>query len=601
MKSLPVSLPDFAILILREEMPSADSCGEPFLETHTEGSLPMGCGPETIFNFNWDKELELNGSGDDDSENPRPVTTIIPTRALLSTASQHHRTQSTKIIRVGVVSVTPKKSVSRLPPRFTPSPESRQSSFQQLLRLHLNSFNRRLTMLESNTLDMKDSIHSMEKQQSLLSSQLKDVIGLQTASEKNKKVSELEKSYTEMEARLSRLEGRLEILIDGFTALAQEMNKMKRTRHISRSLQEKRVLPSLTTVIAVPLHSTPQPQVRVIPTKMSLTSRATVPKSIPTPGLLSNKHKSAPKTDRKVQSVKNTTNLQSVNRSFKNQSSARSTVRLKTSQSKPNTNSESTPQTVVKPQTKRPEGRRAAVTPKHNSQPRQTKLKEVKEEATITKFQVDPPPHKSKPAKIPQLQKQSDRANKKDPALLNINNGRKKTVIADEPGTKKAPESVKTSEDDSKKLPKPHKGSSNPDKKKTEHKFAHKLPSHKTKNSTKATVTATKTVKATTIKKPKTTVRRTTLAQINATSPKKKSNITIKRTSSPTKSKAVARKKNTKKHQHKKKKYFESGVLDLLRLLNGDSKSAKQNRNHEGSLHIVLGKLAIPIKIIPDD
>lgn len=599
MKSLPVSLPDFAILILREEMPSADSCGDPFLEKHTEGSLPMGCGSETIFNFNWDKELELNGSGDDDSENPRPVTTIIPTRALLSTASQHHRTQSTKIIGVGVVSVTPKKLVSRLPPRFTPSPERRQSSFQQLLRLHLNSFNRRLTMLESNTLDMKDSIHSMEKQQSLLSSQLKDVISLQTASEKNKKVSELEKSYTEMEARLSRLEGRLEILIDGFTALAQEMNKMKRTRHISRSLQEKRVLPSLTTVIAVPLHSTPQPQVRVIPTKMSLTSKATVPKSIPTPGLLSNKHKSAPKTDRKVQSVKNTTNLQSVNRSFKNQSSARSTVRLKTSQSKPNTNSESTPQTVVKPQTKKLEGRRAAVTPKHNSQPRQTKLKEVKEEATITKFQVDPPPHNSKPAKIPQLQKQSDRANKKDPALLNINNGRKKTVIAD--ATKKAPESVKTSEDDSKKLPKPHKGSSNPDKKKTEHKFAHKLPSHKTKNSTKVTVTATKTVKATTAKKPKTTVRRTTLAQINATSPKKKSNITIKRTSSPTKSKAVARKKNTKKHHHKKKKYFESGVLDLLRLLNGDSKSAKQSRNQEGSLHIVLGKLAIPIKIIPDD
>lgn len=573
MKSLPVSLPDFAILILREEMPSADSCGDPFLEKHTEGSLPMGCGPETIFNFNWDKELELNGSGDDDSENP---TTIIPTRALLSTASQHHRTQSTKIIGVGVVSVTPKKLVSRLPPRFTPSPERRQSSFQQLLRLHLNSFNRRLTMLESNTLDMKDSIHTMEKQQSLLSSQLKDVISLQTASEKNKKVSELEKSYTEMEARLSRLEGRLEILIDGFTALAQEMNKMKRTRHISRSLQEKRVLPSLTTVIAVPLHSTPQPHVRVIPTKMSLTSKATVPKSIPTPGLLSNKHKSAPKTDRKVQSVKNTTNLQSVNRSFKNQSSARSTVRLKTSQTKPNTNSESTPQTVVKPQTKKPEGRRAAVTPKHNSQPRQTKLKEVKEEATITKFQVDPPPHNSKPAKIPQLQKQSD-------------------------ATKKAPESVKTSEDDSKKLPKPHKGSSNPDKKKTEHKFAHKLPSHKTKNSTKVTVTATKTVKATTAKKPKTTVRRTTLAQINATSPKKKSNITIKRTSSPTKSKAVARKKNTKKHQHKKKKYFESGVLDLLRLLNGDSKSAKQSRNQEGSLHIVLGKLAIPIKIIPDD
>ncbi|KAK9515159.1 hypothetical protein VZT92_025826 [Zoarces viviparus] len=266
-------------------MPSADSCGDPFLDKHGDGLLPVLCGAEAVFNFSWEKEIEPYGSGDETT-----ATVIIPTRTLLSAATHHRTTHSTTAAVVGFVSVTPKRSATRLPPRFTPSPEIRHSNFQHLLRIHMNTFNQRLSMLERNTLDMKESIHTMEDQQSHLSSQLKELIAIQSAGEKNKNVGELEKSYTDMDTRLSRLEGRLEILIDGFTALAQEMNKMKRARHASRSLQEKRALPSLGTVREMPF-----------------TSRATVPKSIPSPGLPANKPTSASQRERKLKSATTTT------------------------------------------------------------------------------------------------------------------------------------------------------------------------------------------------------------------------------------------------------------------------------------------------------
>ncbi|KAA8591296.1 hypothetical protein FQN60_002239 [Etheostoma spectabile] len=253
----------------REEKPSADSCGDPFLLKHMEGLLPVGCGAEAVFNFSWEKEIDSYSSGDDDEDQWPSTTgiTVIPT-STLSAAAHHSTTHSTTATGVAIVSVNPNRSAPRLPPRFTPSSESRHSSFQHLLRIHLNTFNQRLSMLESNTLDMKESIHSVENQQSHLSSLLTELVAMQSAGEKNKKVSELEKSYIDMDARLTRLEGRLEILIDGFTALAQEMNRMKRARHVSRSPMEKTVQPSLATVLALPLYSTPQPPVRVIPTKI---------------------------------------------------------------------------------------------------------------------------------------------------------------------------------------------------------------------------------------------------------------------------------------------------------------------------------------------
>ncbi|XP_029363039.1 proteoglycan 4-like [Echeneis naucrates] len=573
----------------REEMPSADSCGDPFQEKQIEGFLPVGCGAEPVFNYSWKKEITPYGSGDDDnSDLSQPVTlgtTMIPFEGSLSTETDHRTTQPTEVTEVGIVLVTHSRSTSRRPPRFTPSPENRHSSFQHLLRIHLNTFNQRLSMLESNTLDMKASIRSMEDQQSHLSSQLKDLIAIHSVREKDKKVTELEKSYADMDTRLTRLEGRLEILIDGFTALAQEMNKMKRARHTSRSPQERRLLPPLTTVLTLTMYTTHQPSVRVIPTKSPVISKATVPKSIPTPGLPAKKAPSTPQRQRKLKPAattkphKNTAKSQPV-------TSTSSPTKLKTATSKPRTASKIKPKTPPKPKTTRPSGRRSAVTPK-GLQPSQTRTKQTKVEETVTKFQLDPPSHKSNSTRNPQVHKQT---NKREPSLPIQSSGRKRVFSSDAP-IPPVQESGKPPEGDPKKA-----SNSNHNERKSA-RNSYKLVSHKTKNFTKHSITTTKptSAAATITKKPKTTVKRTT-------TPKTKVTTAAKRTPTPPKTKAATTlKKVTKKPQQKKKKNSHSGVLDLLRLLQGQQKSAKRRKIQDGSLHVVLGRLAIPIRIIPDD
>lgn len=564
-------IPDSAVLTLREEMPSSDSCGNPFLEKQIEGLLAVGCG--AVFNISWEKEKIPQGSGDDDYDNIDylwPVTTVETTvpssRTPLSTASHHRTAQSTKAVGVGIISITPKRSASRLPPRFTPNPETRHSSFQHLVRIHLNTFNQRLSMMESNTLDMKESIRRIEEQQSILGSRLKELVSTQSNTEKNKRVGELEKSYNDMEARLTRLEGRLEILIDGFTELARQLNRLKRNRRTFRLPKKKRVLPSFATVLPVPSYSTPQPPVRIIPTEPALLRKATVPKSIPTPSLPMNKTTIVPKRGRKLNPTvnTNTTKLQSVTRLLGSQVSTRAATKLKTTLNKPRTVSKANPKTTVRPETKRPEGRMSTVTDKHVIQPNQTRPKKVKEETTMTKFQLEPPSHKSKPAKTPQMHKQSDQANKKESVLPIKNTGHNKTFSLDAPVIMKGGEGGKCLQGDSKKSSKPHKVGFNQNEK---------------KNSAKDKITTT-TTKASTAKKSKTT---------------------IKGTKTPAKTKAATTaKKKSKKTQKKKKTNPHSAVLDLLRLLKGDL-SANKKKNQDGSLHVVLGRLAIPVKIIPDD
>lgn len=588
-------MPDSAVLTLREEMPSADSCGDPFLDKPIAGLLPVGCGAEAVFNFSWEKEIIPFGSGDntDDLWPTTEGTIIIPTRTLLSTAGLRRTTRSTTAARGGVVSVTPNRSVTRLPPRFTPSSENRHSSFQHLLRLHLNTFNQRLSMLERNTLDMRESIHSMENQQTRLSTQLKDLITVQSVGEKKEKVNELEKGYADMDARLSRLEGRLEILIDGFTALAQEMNKMKRARHTSRSPQEKRALPSLPTVLELPMYSTPQPPVRNKPTERPLTSRATVPKSIPTPGLPTSKLTSAPAKKRKTKtaaattkSAKNNTQNQLVTRSSKIHVSTGSAIKFKTTISGPRTASKSTSPPTVKLDTKRPEGgRRSTVTAQRVSQPSRRKPKQFRKEATITKFQLEPPSHKTNATSPDEVKEKNVKKN-----------GRNKAFRSDAPVSKPVQEGGKSSEGEVKKSSKPHKGNSNQKEKKTES-SSYKLVSNKTKNSTKTTTT--KPTKVTLAKKSNTTEKRKSTPSKSKASTAK-SNTTVKRKSAPPKTKATSPQKITKKTQRKKKTNPSSGVLDILQLINRDQKSKKQRKNQDGSLHVVLGRLAIPIKIIPD-
>lgn len=562
--------------MLREEKPAADSCGDPLLEEHIGSLLPVGCGAEPVFNFSWDKEIEPYGSGNDDEDDiyhPEKGTTVVPTQTLMWTSSLRDRSKLTEGIKVPVNS---NRSSPRLPPRFTPSPEIRHSSFQHLLRIHLNAFNKRLSMLEGNTLDMKESIRSMENQQSHLNTHLTKLIAVHSLQDKDKKISELERSYTDMDTRLKRLEGRLEILIDGFTALAQQMNKMKRARHTSRRLQEKRFLPPFSTVIAVPLYSTPQSVIRAESTESPLAVRATVPQSIPTPSVVLTKqsHLVIPQRDRKLKSgVITTTKSLAVTKSAKSHVPPKQTNKFKTTLGKESkTVPKSTLETPVKPQTKRPKGSRSSVTAKHISQPRQTKSRKTKQEAAVTKFQLDPPAHKSKPSTTSQLHKQSGQAKKKDSLPLIKNSGRGKAVRSDAPVQK-------TSK--GKKLSEPHKGNS-------------KQNYTMTKESPKKVSTNTQRTKPYAVRKTQSSTKRTSNSNSKSIS-LKKSDTTVHN-----KVRSSIVHKTSKKREPKEKANSKSGVMDLLKLLNGDYKSSKQRKDQEGSLHIVLGKVAIPIKIIPD-
>lgn len=442
-------------------------------------------------------------------------------------------------------------------------------------------------MLESNTLDMKDSIRGMEQHQRDFSSQLNGLIAVHSAAEKSKEISRLEKSQSDLEARLSRLEGRLEILIDGFTALAQELNKMKRTRHISSS---HKAPPSLSTVIAVPLYSTPQPQVSNGPTKRPLSDRATVPKSIPTPGLPAKKPTDHHQRDGKpAATVQNSTRTQDTRSQGKR---SRGQVSDSAAKVKASVTASRKPLSTVKPKAaEKPESTVANV-----SQPGQTRPRHRKEETTMTVFQLVPPSHNSKPAETPQLQTLPDQGNKKDssPAMKGNRANNNNPFRADAPAAKKVQVGGKSSVGDAKKLRKPH--TMNPSR--NGQKPTKLTPSSNKTRSTANTVTTTKVATA---KRKSNTVKKKTLNLNSRRAPtvQKKSYTTAQRTLKQHNKKASAAKKVGRKSQQKTNSH--SGILDLLRLLKGDHKTARSQKIHDGSLHVVLGRLAIPIRIIPDD
>lgn len=546
-------------------MPPADKCGEPFHEENVNGFLPVGCGAEPVFDLSGDGEIVPYGSGDDGNDDEdyvdHPVitlgTTVIPMRALHSTPSDHGSKESPTTIGAGSNRPTP-----RLPPRFIPSPESRHSSFQHLIRLHLNTFNRRLSMLESNTLDLKESVGGMEIQQNHLNSQLKELITIHSTREKDQRATELERSYTDVEARLRKLEGRLEILIDGFTALAQEMNRMKRVRHSSRLPQENTPLSPLTTVLAGP---TAPSTIRAASTESALTDRTTMPQSKPTPSLLINKQRHV-SGHLKSESKSST-------KTSKSQVTSGQTVKPKTTLGKLQSVPKSTLKPPGKPETKRPPGQRSSVTAKHDSQPRKTKSRKAKQEAAVTKFQLEPPAHKSESTLTQQLHKQSVQAKNLHPAPLTKSTGHKKPFGSGAPVKKRI-------RDNSKKRSKQHKNRGQTEKRPK-----------------KSSADFYQTVEPTsTVRRSRPTTQRMENVQFT-TAAGNRVNSTVKRTAAPTKTKTV--KKTSKNTQPRKK--AQSGVVDLLRLFNGGFKSAKHRKNQEGSLHIVLGKLAIPIKIIPDN
>lgn len=522
-------IPDSVVLTLREARPSSDSCGDPSLEE----LLPEGCGAEAVFNFSWEKEVGGGGSGDDDDDDVdgggggggdgrRWTTTVgtavVFTRTLLSA---NRTTRSTE--------GAPNRTVSRLPPRFTPSPETRHASFQQLLRLHMNTFNQRLSMLERNTLDMKESLQRVEEQQKRLSSQLEELLGLRTAGEKDKQVKELEESYSDMESRLSRLEGRLEILIDGFTALAQEMNRIKRARVSSRSPKEGRLPPPTTTIPPLTSSSTPRPPatVRTVTRTFSSTVNrtATVLRSIPTPA-------------------------------FPTSPAAG------TSTSPGPTRSMVKAQSTPGPRTPRP---RATWTTR---QVPLTRATDTRREAAITKFQLDPPIHTADPSKPDRNRRRkafrSDAPVPRDTSEEQQSSSEKKVLTSVAPAST-VPTRAPAAGSRKSAPPKPRSTTA-------------KRPSTAGRGRTPPSKRrTTKTI--TTAKRSKTTPPRTRARSVS------------KRRKVPPAQKPPG--KNQKPPGQR------PSVLDLLQLLKGE-KSAPHRQSQDSSLHVVLGRLAIPIKIIPD-
>lgn len=136
------------------------------------------------------------------------------------------------------------------------SPEAQQRSFELLLRTHMNRFNQRLSMLESNTLDMKESLEITRQQHRTFLTQLKAIARVFSPVNRTDKVNELATKYTNIETRLSKLEHKFEILIDGFTTLAQEIDKLKRAHRTSRLPQHHGGPPGIATTLIPALTTT---------------------------------------------------------------------------------------------------------------------------------------------------------------------------------------------------------------------------------------------------------------------------------------------------------------------------------------------------------
>lgn len=613
------------VLTLRKE--TADGCGDPFSPEEFSGFLPLSCG-EAVFNFSLERIEYPESSGDEeewDDYIDRTVTTLRPkdigasiftTRSLLSTNVHRTRpttrptttrptttrptttrttitspatTHRTTSPRVGIVSFTLGRHAQRLPSPFTASPESRQNSLNFLIRLHLNRFNKRLSMLESNTLDMKENLQDIGGQQSKLSTQLTQLLTLHSALGKTERMSELEKSYSDMAARLSKLEGRLEILIDGFTALAQEMNKIKRSRHVSRSSQEKRALPVLPTVLG----PTIRPQ-----------TKATVPRSLPVPKLYVNKAKPPPNNQGlkstvtskpSSQTVKPNTKPKPLNRVTKSLVTVTSMTKHKTTLSKAKPYFK--PKVTTKPKPKATvQKKKPTVTAKNPSTIRLNKPRQTKSDVATTKYQLSPPSHKSRPSTevvkhLPSSRSGAHAVNQ------DKRTGKKNSAIrSDAPDSKKITTNVQDKERTAKKQPKVVLQQA------SERQFPSTKEKGKQQSKTPAPTVyqlSPPSHKGSSISKPKANVKKGSTS--TTTRPAKTSSSRNKSQSLKTSEKDKAKTTVTKKPQQKKKPQSQPNrdVFDILKLLRGQQQP-KRKEQQGGALHIVLGRMAIPIKIIPD-
>ncbi|KAK1803404.1 hypothetical protein P4O66_020832 [Electrophorus voltai] len=217
-----------------ERNETTDDCGEFHLEERLDGYLPVECSP--VVYVGTEKRQVLDGSGQGsqlgEKEDLRlsPMATAlskVPTRSLLAVASSIPLIQqSTPPAHAVIVNAS---VGTRRPVPHTHSPETPQRGSQVLLGVHLNHFNQRLSVLEGSMMDLKEDLRELENRQSRFSLRLEEETGMGSPTERRDRIKELAKTYMDMESRL-------ESLIDGFTALAQKLYKIKRARQVAHPL-----------------------------------------------------------------------------------------------------------------------------------------------------------------------------------------------------------------------------------------------------------------------------------------------------------------------------------------------------------------------------
>lgn len=568
---------------------SISNCGDFYLEG-SKGFLPITCddafylspGKKQVLDTT-DHDIEEYFDSREDSSFSRPERT---TRSLRSTT---------------IRSLSPRWT--RGPLRYTPSPEVRQQSFQLLLRMHTNNFNQRLSMLESNTLDMKDSLENIRKQHSHFSSQLKTLTSVLSPNDQKDRINELANKYTDIKTRLSKLEHKLEILIDGFTALVQELDKVKRARHVARPPQDRKEIAVVATTL-IPALTT------ALITRMSTSGfqrRSVIPKTLPTPRAISTtsfvygrsqKDESSTKrqakfSTKRIQPISTRRDIETnftskADNKYQSKSSRRSTV-PKGIVSRPLTTSSKRTSTLVtsnetqQNQKKRKAPTEVSVTPQkhHKSGPKvngksqkatrkhdqlsHSPTKPQGKKESTTKFQIPPPSHAKIAAK-------SSKSSSKPQKVAHI-------------PSKKSSKSMKTQRNNLE--VRPSKEATNISK--PSHNVQTKRRHSKTKSSKQNQLVPSHEARGAS------DFRSSHPEEFTYTPASSKSTDKKRLHSSKPKVKITTPRKSTRSNTSKT-----INILDIFMKSNRGQKTLRSMLKQKENLHIVLGRLAIPIKIIPD-
>lgn len=113
-------------------------------------------------------------------------------------------------------------------------------------------------MLEDNGLDLKDGFKHLQKRQDDLSLQLKNLSRMLSAPPKDRLISQLQGKYTEVSSKLTALQVRLEILIDGFAALAEEVSVIRKKKKFRTNSDQPNLSNTATSTPANPFTKHPK-------------------------------------------------------------------------------------------------------------------------------------------------------------------------------------------------------------------------------------------------------------------------------------------------------------------------------------------------------